>query len=505
MWGKDKDQTFHKALANDEIPVEEKRAVSLLGEMLPENQFRQFLYTGMISSIGQYTGNHYIIVHASRTIQLDSLGQPKYAYCLHSPYQSLIPPTDDVISILLFTRFHEDRFLNVANRSDCEDEIWDSGVIDVRPWDIPTPDAEWIVTPGRPRRSPILIEALNPDNTISLPTENQVTEIIETPVDVNVRLARMEMERDAHFGDYRFPVSNFLNINMDRLGLTPLPIIDVYGKHITRGIACCIFSVDNLRWNVATVGSPHPRNGARLVNICPWDSMRQLDNAALLMLLSNWAELQQIRTFVPEQLLEWREHYARPLTKSIMSYQTYIELTNNERHPYMFAPIGEIPQEYAVDVRGHYRGRKILVDDRVSNLIISIPDAQWAGVIIKNGRNDCGLHVFDPRNIHVEAYHEGRIYPMNFEAAVELIYSGFPERNAIRYDIERCELEMRLASGEYNIRDFFIVNPNHDFWEELPNPLRLDHVDITEISTFLNDEGYDGSWINEQSEYDLSI
>lgn len=456
MWGKYADKPYNQAMLCGEVSKPEQRAVTLLGSLLSEDYFRQYLQDGRLPVIGQLTGNEYIIRHKDRTQQVNAMGEVIASFCMHSSCEDSLPPTDDVISLFLIIQGHEDRFLNVANRM--MQERWDDfdswvsedvfqGVLDCDKPHLSKleqirrhVDRQLDEAIDFPVLEPVPIEQHVNHDPVALLEAAFFNRTDENEVDERVLPADARQQRLS----YETVISSAIGYDLDNNDMVPSVTIDDEGHYITHGIGSAIYTIDHLNSTLPLVYYNTPR-GLVAVVLKSWPSGREFDNACIFFLLSTWSEMRLPGT---------EQETANRLTKVLMSSQSYKELVN---------------PGIDIGATNCWRGRKVLIDDRLEHVVISLPDAANLGSIVVGADGNAGIVVMEPNNIVVEYLFDGRLVPMSCESAIEMMYGAFPDRcNALEYDVDRYQHQMVAMFRRNSIDPNVIVDSsNPECWWDL--------------------------------------
>jgi hypothetical protein len=431
LWGEHSDLPFYDAVARGCVGVAEQRAVSLLERMVPRDFFLRYVNTGELPALGQLTGNEYIIRHRDRTMQVNGMGEQVCSFCMHSPYGDEVPATDDVISLWLIIQGHEDRFLNTANKWEYRDEWgeqpdqdfdkWCSenifeGILELpdeyvsplkkafswlgdslRRFDMQTENEEPFDLDLNIEQDIKVFGDMGCQETLDLAEEDDVRSRVDKLLVGGRKQSRqMSIDERQNRLAYRFRQTNFMNYNLDTIGLIPLPMLDAEGSHVIRGLASCIFMVEPINFNMPVVYYNSPRGFISVV-LKEWASAREIDNTALFLLLSTWREVHPFGEEIPP---------TNPLTKVIMSAETFRSLTGAPAYCNEFDDADDANQDITYGVDMAWQGRRVLIDDRVGPLIISLPDAANLGVIISGRNNRAGMAVLEPANILIQSLYD---------------------------------------------------------------------------------------------------
>lgn len=393
--------SFFDSIALNIVPAPEQKAVELMSRCLSPGELNEYLHTGKLLVAGQITGKTYQLGLRDGVVDIDGFGTPTSFYCIHSPHDDRLPPSDDVLAWYLLIKYDEQKFLNIANRRKAwrDEENW-------------LGNPQQFITPSPPDIAELERLCAARGHQIFAPQKPFTRTLDHGSPDI------------AAFA-YDYVPQNSMHQAMENWHL-PEPALDRSRKYIIQGIAAYCLEVTHSQPQVPShlgnmwgFGSSLGMNV--IVRSLEWPHMRSFDNSFLFGLLAGYTKCLTERTHEGNPAVE------RP-TKIIMSSNIYSTLFG--------CPRGEFIEQI-------YRDMMILVDDRVGDFIFTIPDARNLGVIPVGQRTrDYGIGILEPQNIRAYYHNLGRIHPVSEEFGIEALYGLFVEGDplAIEHDIMVFEL-----------------------------------------------------------------
>lgn len=385
--------SFFDSLALNIIPAQEQRAVELMSRCLSIGELNEYLHTGKLMVAGQVTGKTYQLGLRDGVVDIDGFGTPSSFYCIHSPYEDRLPPSDDVLAWYLLIKYEEQKFLSIANRRKAwrDEDDWLGG-----PPKIVIPQLDDIAE----------IERLCAANghQIFAPQRPFTRTLDHGSSDVAVVA-------------YDYVPKNSMHQSIENWCL-PEPVLDRAGKYIVQGIAAYCLEVTHSQPQVRSMwGFNNSLGVSVIVRALEWPHMRSFDNAFLFALLSDYTKCLRDKAHENDSVME--------PSKIIMSSEVYSKIFK--------CPRGEFIEQT-------YDEMMVLVDDRVGDFVFTIPDARNLGIIpVGNRTRDYGIGILEPQNIRAYYYNSkmNRIYSVSEELGVEALYGLFVENDplTIEYDI----------------------------------------------------------------------
>ena len=486
------------------VPAPEIRAVGLLSRIIDKESFGKYCYTGNLSVVGQITGEIYVLRRSETVIKLSLDNHPCSSYCIHTKYDDGLPPTDTLIAQLLLLTSHEKKFLNIANLTKRDNnikifidllsenssdinlykshEVEDEFVNLYLDHNVPVQDVKKVCT-WDSWKSKIGMTRINHPTKINLSVisnidnhiikslreshikPNNIKSHIDNVIKLSVDDIRTLQRTDVNFLDaLPYDITNELTnenepveptsssfyilnrkqnksyqgsyakrdihyyesvderfVQMAFNGNIFTPYLNKEGKYITQNLAAICLQTTKYNKlhgkNELKYVITNTINGTKKIPLCDFKSNREVDDIFLAQLVYQYTN----------HLCKHRQEFPNnntPFIFTIMNYSTYRGITG-----------GTFPCPI-----NFYRGQRIIIDDRVGSLVISIPIGLDLGRLLTyetNGNLLAGIEILEPQNIKVSTRFKNKIFPLSEEGGIEIYHSVFPDRNilGLEYDM----------------------------------------------------------------------